>query len=70
MKTKLDYALLVFTYENESMAVPLWTVVALADTDGHCHIATAYEGTTDSWTADESFDVILERYLTLLRSAA
>jgi hypothetical protein len=66
---KLKYAPLIVTYTGESLALPLWTIVSIKASGEGCNIETAYEGHTDSWTVDESFDVVIQRYLELIRNA-
>jgi hypothetical protein len=66
---KLKYATLIVDYEDRPLALPMWTIVSIhAETEG-CTIETSDGTNSDSWYADTSFDIVMERYFNLMRSA-
>lgn len=67
---KLKYAPLMATFEGRCLGIPLWTVelIEMVD-DTHCNIHVCNGIETNMYGVDESFDTIMERYLTLIRNA-
>jgi hypothetical protein len=67
---KLKYAPLIVTYDDKSLALPLWTIVAIKEyKQGGAFIATSTGANQDSWIVQETFDTVMARYLELIRAA-
>jgi hypothetical protein len=64
----LKFAPLIVRYDGRQLALPLWTIVSIKGSDDSCNIETSDGHNMDSWIIDETFDTVMERYLTLLRS--
>jgi hypothetical protein len=68
MNDKLKYALLIVTYDNDQLAIPLWTIISIRGMNNDCLIETSDGHNNDSWLVTETFMTVMERYLNLRRS--